>query len=235
MIERAGYLAHARTPAFRRRLDEARALIDATLTRTARPYVAFSAGKDSSALLWLVRAADPSVPAWILTRAESRVVHANLDAVLAWWRAQGVTLTETLDATDEAPTWVEHDASQRDIRTFAPVDAHDAVLLGLRAAESPRRRIALRRGALRTITIRGRTLLRSAPLAAWSTEDVAALHALHALPILDAYRIEGFASRTAMRLNATAVRAGAVHALRRRDRGAFNRLVARFPDLAAWT
>lgn len=234
-LERAGHLVHARSRGFLRRLDAARTAIAETLRRAERPYVAYSAGKDSTVLLWLVREQAPAVPAWLLTREESRTLHGDLDAMLRWWRHRGASIHETACAAvgRGGEDWAAHERNAVPIRALAPA-GHDAVLLGLRAAESRGRRIALANGPLRTIRHQGGTILRSAPLARWSTADVAALLVAHDLPYLAAYAVDGFATRTAMRLNATGLCAGAVGALKRRDPGGCNRLLRRFPELAGW-
>lgn len=62
-IERAGYLAHACSAAFARRVAEAERAIAEWLSRVERPYIAFSTGKDSTVTAALVWQHDPTVPA----------------------------------------------------------------------------------------------------------------------------------------------------------------------------
>lgn len=241
----AGYRAHAASPAYRRRLDAAVACIAHGLTLCRDPYVAFSAGKDSSVMLHLVRAQRPEIPARLLTSGETRCLHANLDDVLAWWRARGAHIEEICADRVFAEGWTgasfhaQRMAGRGDLRRLLPGD-HDAVFLGLRAEESGRRRIALSRRfpgtrhATRTITVPGRRMLRIAPLADWTVDDVAAYVTVHQLPMLTAYEREGFAARTTARLTGDAVREGALILLRDRDPAAYNHLLARFPEVAWW-
>lgn len=55
------FLAHSETPEYRRALREAEETIASALARAQKPYVAFSGGKDSTALLHLVLQQQPDV------------------------------------------------------------------------------------------------------------------------------------------------------------------------------
>lgn len=248
-LERAGYLAHARTAGFARRVQAARACIAWTLEQCRRPYVAFSAGKDSSALLFLVREAAPEIQARFLRSGETTQLHRNVDAVLAWWAGQGARVETILVDRVWAPEWLEatfdeqRRAGRGDLERLLIRPEDDGLFLGLRRDESTRRRIALARreqtplGRLpvRTIQPLGRPLLRAAPLADWTTQDVGALIALHGLPLLDAYAAEGLETRTTARLTGTAVGREALARLRARDPRGWAELVARFPELGRRT
>jgi 3'-phosphoadenosine 5'-phosphosulfate sulfotransferase (PAPS reductase)/FAD synthetase len=62
MLTEADYL-YARLPAFKRRVERAKALIAEVLAMSKNPYIAFSGGKDSAVTLHMARSIDPSVVA----------------------------------------------------------------------------------------------------------------------------------------------------------------------------
>lgn len=245
-LERAGYLAHARTIGYHTHLRRARETIRETLALCARPFVAFSAGKDSSVLLWLVAEAQPTITARILTGGETRILYPNLDACLAWWRKHWPRLDLCEICIDHvfAPAWEtvgfwEQYESFTDEweRYLRPTDA-DGIFLGLRAAESPTRRRSLRQRCLGTsyALYRYQTgtrvgVLRAAPLDAWTDQDVAAFITQYNLPLLDVYTAHGLQQRSHNRLGRTSMRCGQLHELRLRDPAGYARLIARFPEL----
>ncbi len=153
-VERAAYLAHARTAGYLARLERARATIRYALGLCQRPFVGFSAGKDSSAMLWLVAEAWPSATALILTGGETRILYPSLDAILLWWRQQWPALDLREIHVDhvfgggwEQASWQEQYDSfigEWDRYLHASGD-YDGAFIGLREEESNKRRIALRR------------------------------------------------------------------------------------------
>jgi predicted phosphoadenosine phosphosulfate sulfurtransferase len=221
MSEREAALLWARHPTHRRRVAEAEAVVAAALARCARPYVAFSGGKDSAALLWLARRAAPAIPARILLWPESHLL-GDYDAVLAAWAARGPAV-EPLRLTRAS---LAERAPERWGRLHA-AGGHDAVLVGLRMDESRVRRISLARwGAIHQPAAGP---LRVAPLMRWTTLDVAAAIEAHDLPCLSVYREEGYASRTSTRIPREAVRDRALADLRARDPAAWAALRQVYP------
>lgn len=246
-IERVGYLSHARSAVFGRRLERARTTIREMLARCHCPYVAFSAGKDSSVLLWLVLEQRPDAAGRILTSGETRLLHANLDDVLGWWRLRfpALDLMEInvdrvfAEGWEEATWHAQRKAGRGDIVRLLPTSGlFDGVFMGLRDEESNARRIANKRGRIRRYanTRRDNTaaLWACCPLSDWTTDDVGALICLHDVPLLSAYQAEGLEARTTMRLTGDAVRQNALVALRQRDPGRYNQLIARFPEIDWW-
>lgn len=114
-------------------------------------------------------------------------------------------------------------------------DIHDAAFIGLRAEESPQRRMTLfscRTPGLPQFVYRmasGR--LRICPLARWRTEDVGAYIVARRLPLLAAYREEGLETRTTARLTGTAVRMGALVRLKMHHPDQYQIIIARWPEL----
>lgn len=244
----AGYRAHSRTPAFARHDAAARTFVRQHWPDCARPYVAFSAGKDSSVLLDLVvsEVAGP-VTARILTSGESRLMHASLDQILDWWRQrhprldlQEINVDRVFaDGWQDADWHTQRKRGKSDIRELLP-QGRDGVWLGLRADESGGRRMSLRSQGLvyqyagtRTDPLAG--TWRFCPLAWWSDRDVASYCVTHGLPLPQAYAWTGIeATRTTMRLTGDAMRGNALQQLRVRDPERFRALLARFPETSWW-
>jgi len=238
-IERAGYLAYGRTREHLVRRERALALIVEGLARCQAPYVAFSGGKDSSALLHLVLQVRSRMTARILTSGETRQVHGNIDVVLDWWRQRysGLELQEICVDRVWSDEWADADwtaqrkAGRRDIAKLLP-GGHDGAFLGLRDEESNARRMATRKyGPIRR---HADGLYVICPLFAWRLADVGAVLAECGAPLLSAYEAEGLDARTTMRLTGDAVRQGGVVHLRMRDKAAYNALIRRFPELREW-
>lgn len=252
-VERAGYLAHSQTPAYQRRVDRARETIAEGLRVCRRPFVGFSAGKDSGVLLDLVLEQWSDAEAQTLTGGETRILYRNLDEVLDWWRARHprlrlaeVHIDRVFTEAWKDATWQEQydtfvDEWERMLWTTA---AWDGVFLGLRADESNKRRLSLRHRDARGLAIHRYAANRQGvaangyricPLDHWSTADVAAYTVLHGLPLLEPYQVGGFEERTHLRTGRTSLRMGQLVELRQRDPAGYNRLIARFPELKQWT
>ncbi|GIW06331.1 MAG: hypothetical protein KatS3mg060_1136 [Dehalococcoidia bacterium] len=242
--ERAGYLAHSRTLAFQRRLDEARRAIEAWRRVTTRRFVSYSAGKDSEVVLHLARQDEPQLLAvWSddefnlpetlaqlertpnLHRIAARVWHAE------WFTAWADGPARVPPGTE----WVEPIAGQFGLAAWAIRHGYDGVAIGLRAQESAdRRRNARRRGTLHQLRETG--VWHAYPLAWWRTEDVWAYLVSREVPYNAAYdRLSAIGVPAArQRIGPFAVERvlqfGALSDLRRGWPEEFARFAARFPD-----
>lgn len=212
-------------PTFQRRRDEALEWIRRGLDGR-RMFVALSCGKDSAALLSLVRDVDPSIDSRILLWPESEALGNYADTIAAW-RATGANVRElhlTRMSLDESvpERWAR-------LRDLAPCDGH---FVGLRAQESRNRRIALARHGILHCYRSGHSAghWRCAPLAWWSVDDIAAQLYLSEAPLLDTYYAEGLEARTSTRLPRSEARDDAIAMLQRR--GALTMRAARafYPD-----
>lgn len=256
-LERAGYLAHAQSAAFQRRLERARATIAWAMEHCGTGYVAWSAGKDSSAMLWLVAEADPRAHVRILCGGETRLLYASLDSIIAWWQErwpeldlQEIFVDRVFAEGWQDAGWLEQHLTMlgewdKFMGRRTGIEGLRTLYLGLRAEESPQRRLALKLrvdgcpyaihqySQSRHSSSRG--LYRVAPLDAWRTADVAALHVLHDIPLLETYHTEGMEARTHLRAGRRSVIFGQIAELKRRDPQNYNRLTQRFPELARWT
>lgn len=242
-LERVGYLAHAKLPVHERRLERAREIISEGLARCENPYVAFSAGKDSAAMLWLVLEQNPAVSVRILSSGETRILHRNFDDVLSWWRERfpEMDMREILIDRVFSEEWKDADwyesrkAGNQDIQqTMSNSGDFDGAFIGMRRDESPRRKKSLGKyGAIHTYArpVNGRPMTRICPLADWKTEDVGAACVLYELPLLAAYG-GGLENRTTLRLTGTSFRSNTLENLREEDFEAYIALMERFPELS---
>lgn len=247
-VTREALLLRSTLPQFRRRVEQSRGIIEECLARARSPYVAFSAGKDSSVVLHLVREIAPDVPAvwsddeWNLPetlalvertsnchRIAGRVPHASF-----------FTSWDTPDPALPAGTiWV--DAPNRDgIQQFAIRQGYDATFIGLRADENGRRRLHLRTHGL-LFFAQNYQIWQCNPIGWWSVEDVwsyilsrgvdynRAYDVLDAMGLpLDRQRVGPFAVERAIGYGQLAI-------LRRGWPDLYAAFVAKYPEAAAYT
>lgn len=192
-VERAGYLSRARTAPFARLETAALATIERFLSICPRAYLSYSAGKDSEVLLHLARRVAPGLVAVVsddefslpetlarlgevsnLTRIAGRIRHAEWFTA---WQDGPVNLPEGTE-------WV--DAEHNDgLGTWARQHGYGGALIGIRAQESPARRIALRRIGLVHQLQSG--MWHCYPLGWWTTDDIWAYLARYDVPYNRAY------------------------------------------------
>lgn len=234
----------SRHPTHRRRLDKSVEIIKESFKHCNRPFVAFSAGKDSTVLADLVLDANPKVPLRFLSSGETRLIH-DVDKVIEYFVARGADVQEiNMDRVFadgwEGATWDEQrKAGRRDMELLN--DGYDAVFMGLRAEESRNRQISLMN--LRTEGLppycykykeMRNKMMRICPLAEWKHEDVAAYLYARELPVLEWYEDYGIKSRTTARLTGDAVRQNVLVWLKRKDLTAYTKLVERFPEFGLY-
>jgi hypothetical protein len=183
----AGWLAWTRTLQYRRRVEAALRTIEEWRGHCQRPIVSVSGGKDSTALLDLVRRVDPTIPAW---RADppnplpDREVHvAALEAAAGGeWRTMvypwdvAAVLAGDLGYPDLLKIRV--------LRQAQVLAGIDGVALGLRAAESRGRRLNL---ATRGEVYCAAGRWTCTPLARWSAEEVLGHVLASGLPLNPVY------------------------------------------------
>lgn len=174
---------HARTPAFARRLAEARERIREALAQSERPYIAYSTGKDSTCTAHLVWEQVPDTPGVYF---DAECAYPESYALLDRMEAAGRPITrwscrnflEILQAhggphADDAKLgaatmeWTVYEP----IRRLLAERRYDCVFLGLRAEENVRRQMLLRsRGLLFQNARDG--ILECCPIGRWSYQDV---------------------------------------------------------------
>lgn len=242
---------HARSPAFRRRVDRALAVIREHAATGARIGIAYSGGKDSTVLLDLVRRVVPEAPAAFFD--SSCELHQTYEIV----RHYGAEVIETQYALEDlcrAGGYWGYRGEDADVsRTFSfqrwlveePADYFagmydlDTMAIGLRGGESKQRRLnALSRGEVYR-TRSGRWHL--CPLARWTDDDVWAYIADRGLPYNAAYdRMAALGVprrdwRVGCLLGAAGALTGRYSYLRQIDPSAYNRLASIFPMIARYT
>ena len=189
MTDKDACLLYARMPEHRYKVARAERIVRELLERVERPYVAYSAGKDSEVVLDLVRKARADVIAiygddewrlpetdaqldrtFNLCRIATRVEHAE------WFTAHAAAPPSDAEWLGDAhPTW----ASEL---------GYDGCFLGLRMDENVRRRrLLLSRGA--TFYNERRRVWQCHPIAAWTARDVWAYILSRGLPYNAAYDV----------------------------------------------
>jgi 3'-phosphoadenosine 5'-phosphosulfate sulfotransferase (PAPS reductase)/FAD synthetase len=243
-LERAGFLAHARMPAFVNLVQRSTDLISTALDQCSNPYVAFSCGKDSGVMLHLVAHLTQTIPARCLTSGETRILHGDFDIRWQEWtsRLPHVHFEEVNIDRVFSDTWVgtrwneQRKAGRGDIIRFLP-GGHDAVFIGLRDEESNARRHANKGGLIRHYSRNRKDncagMMVCCPIARWKLRDIAAYTVLHDLPLLAAYSA-GFEARTTARLTGDAMRQNGLQSLRLKDPNGFNHMLQRFPEISYW-
>lgn len=169
-MTREMFMTYSRSREHAGRLDEANTIIAAAFERYASPYVAFSGGKDSIAMLALIMGQRPTCNVMLFDYGPTlmpRAVHAEiLDAA----RAAGCS---NIDVRTDPAFWrggQVHGFSI--IKTVVPklqAEGRDAAFVGIRGQESAWRRARIKSGkdvsAVPEIW----------PLASWTWMDVWAL------------------------------------------------------------
>lgn len=251
-IERAGFLAHAKTRGFRHRLALATECIEEALALSERPCLSFSLGKDSSAMLWLVAQQKPDISVRTLSSGESRLLHGNFDEILTWWKErfplidyEEVLMDRIFTEEWKGATFDEQrKAGKGDIRREIPKTGNfDGWFIGLRSNESGWRKFWNDRkipGTKHSIyqyksgpSYRKGTY-RFCPMAKWTEWDVGAMIATYDIPLPPSYTTLGMEHRTTLRLTNDAMAMGAVAELRDRDPDSYCMLIERFPELRRW-
>lgn len=186
------------------------------------PYLACSFGKDSSVMLHLVRSFRPDVPVLFFTRKETFLIDNYQDVIDAW---EHINLTQVLFKGSSlemvSKSVIKNTASQ--------VEAQfDSYFVGLRKDEAVGRRITLRKHGKFYKKVNG--LTRIAPLADWTTKEIAAYMAEHQLPLLNKYKAEGMQARTTAGISSKFPHE-CLQSLKSRDIAAFNKLKELYPNI----
>ena len=205
-------LARARTLAHARVVDGARVYYDEALAAMQRPYIAFSGGKDSSAMLHLLASFGyAGRAAWLsgdfdwpgeaeLVAEYGRLTGLEIDVLrqpVSSWALLCESASEY--GADDESFWRQHPlASQQFFPVFMRYrEAHalDGVFLALRAEESKARRILRhKRGGVYYATTRREWVCQ--PICRWTGLDVYAYLLSRDLPMLPLYRCLRLPQRT---------------------------------------
>lgn len=225
-LEVAGYLAHAKTQRFQKRIEDALGIIRRGLDAAPDAYVSCSFGKDSAVMYHLCATIQPNIEARFIRWQESNLLD-NYDDVIGQWLALGMNLS-ILDMERATLNDSTKDRWQQ-LESLAHATGY---FVGLRMEESRGRKISLAKDG--SLYQKKSGMWRICPIARWHTEDVAAYIVSHDLPTLNTYHVEGFNARTASRVPRQEVRGQSLSALRQRDPDAFEALAAKFPEVKEW-
>lgn len=240
----------ARLPAFRRKLDKARSLIDRQLTKGHGGYVSWSGGKDSTVCALIAHDVHPGVPLVWVDGGHDYPGHPQWMRDLATVRGWDLDIIPTdppiLDLLAQSGVW-DHNAPDRrelaaqfhETLNLAPARIararHGNVqIIGLRAQESQRRRESLRTWGIVRPWAGGTGV---APIGWWSDDDVWAAHAHYDCPRspiydqLEALGCEPWRQRVGGMIDGDALASGRLMWLRRGWPEAWAELEARFPRI----
>ncbi|HZT90321.1 MAG TPA: phosphoadenosine phosphosulfate reductase family protein [Stellaceae bacterium] len=256
-LTRAGYLAHAQSVAYGRRLAETRRLLREA-ARLGRPALMISGGKDSLVLSDIARHefGNDVEGFFIDSGAEHPAALAVIEALRQRsWRIETVyperSIVEMLkligglgySGPEQLPgEWHWAGSDWKRILITEPAAAirergYPVTLLGLRADESRPRAMSMRRyGPIRT---RRDGAVIACPLAWWTGADVMAYALAHNLPLSEIYLREGETSperrRTGTLLGDTSTRYGRWAELRHMWPDVWMRLIEIFPEMSRWS
>lgn len=233
-IERAGFLAHAETAAFRRRIDQAADLVrEAAALGSA--YVACSWGKDSVVLTHLAQSVLTDVPVIFFRDPEEEMID-DYAAVEAAYLARFPTRYE--------PQSFGGDRVPDKVRAAALWGRYPVALVGIRAEESGDRRIERRmRGPIhRYVAGPMAGSWRAWPLCDWTWRDVWGYVCRYDLPMLSSYEHPANADREHSRTCNLVAKGipygpkgagmGRIAVLRERNPAYYNYLKLHFPEVA---
>lgn len=207
-IERAGFLAHAKTPHFQRRIEQTRALIQSHKEFA----IAVSWGKDSSVLLHLAAACGPVFAINARYGNDERLPDCDTvrDGILAkvshvtyyevrlageremYRRHGGFFMDATTPEQKEAVRWWKRQFTEG-MLTVQQQAGMKGVMLGLRADESHARAMNFYTHGESYTKRNGEQVV--TPLAKWSGKDIWAYLCLHELPWMHIYDCGGNRTR----------------------------------------
>lgn len=183
---RETFLAWAREPAFARRVTDARGAVQRALAACRQPYVAYSGGKDSTALVHLVVQAAPEVLVLHWDYGRAFIPQPVHEEILANAQRLGVRRlrVETSPLYDQLGRRARNVLGRHMIGRLLPqlrAEGYDLAFVGLRAEESLKRRRRIRRGQAVGV------IAECWPLADWTWLDVWAYIVSCDLPYLSLY------------------------------------------------
>lgn len=192
-VEQAARL-HYRLPIMRRRIRDAERILAAFLKRAQRPYLAYSAGKDSLAALDLTLRLHPTIDVvwhdedWVLPGTVE-----NIEAVERFYKIRIIRVRERFAADEffatfgQWPVCLHPRPVDYEADAWTDITARygwDGAIIALRSDESRNRRFALKH-PLRFH--QGRREWRVSPVHDWNVQDVWAYIMGNRLPYHAAY------------------------------------------------
>lgn len=229
-LERVGFLAHAQTASFERVVEQAENIIRRWLDSCERPYVSFSGGKDSTALLSLVRSIAPETPAlfgddeWNLPETEELVA----------WTPNVIHVRSREQHTVWFTSWEEDADADEGLAEWAVLGGYDGAAIGLRADEAGYRKTHIR--AFGQLFERKNGLHQCYPLAWWKNADIWAYTHSRGIAYNAAYDrlaeigVQIHARRVGPLANENAMNYGQLAILKQGWPELFNQFAERYPE-----
>lgn len=235
------YELHSRLPIMRRRVKEAEEAVARWLSKSKKPYVAWSTGKDSTVMLWLILQQKPDVEV-IYFDADSALPDSVelMERLRTEWNLN-LRIIKTRPILDTLAEYgLEHPRidyyTMRDT-VYLPVqqlvdEGYDGVAVGIRAGEGRERSIASSKYAPLWKT-KGTGLWTCWPIHRWGARDVWGYTVSEDLPYNRAYDKTKFTNFEEMRVSYWAGETGRTYGryawLRYYYPELFQRLVDRIP------
>jgi 3'-phosphoadenosine 5'-phosphosulfate sulfotransferase (PAPS reductase)/FAD synthetase len=213
-------MLYAQLKPFKHLVNKTSGFIRWALERVENPYLACSFGKDSAVILHLTLQHLPNIPVRFI-RWQNETEHIdNYDEIISQWNLPNlhqITLSRSSLADSRKDRY--------------HTEGYDSYFIGLRKDESVPRRITLKKHGMFHTLRSG--LTRIAPLADWTTRDVAAYAVSNKLPTLNSYLTQGMDSRTASRIPRSdhGIRENFLNDLRQRDFEGYQQLLQKFPEI----
>lgn len=219
-------LLYAKLNSFNRLVEKTRRFIKWSLTQVEKPYVSCSFGKDSSVMLHLILEMKNDIEIKMLGKAETELID-DYDSVINWWESKFNCKVQQIIYKG----WLEG-GTKKGIAKNMRAEGNDSFFVGLRKEESVARRITLTKNGKFYKMKDGK--IRIAPLSIWTTNDIAAYMISRKLPILKAYKREGFEARTTTNIPSKYPHES-IARLKDSDIEAYNKLIKQFPDAKYYT
>lgn len=184
--EKELYILHASLPVFNRKVAKSKRIIEEFLAKCKNPYIAWSTGKDSTAVLGLVREI-ANIPAVHIDGGVelpgTKETREKIDNVIHY------RTTETfLELADKYGLDSKETRKDNFVKEFEETHSFNGVIMGLRKDESVTRRFNSKRGA---IYQRKDGFWTCNPILDWNTRDVFAYLFSNNLPIHPHYLLDG--------------------------------------------
>lgn len=225
MIDEKSALLYSKMPEHKFLVNKTVSFIRWALTKVENPYLACSFGKDSSVMLHLVFNQFPNIKVKFLGKTETDLID-NYKGVIDWWRERNVLIARLT-----YKGWMEG-GIKTGIANNMQADGHDSFFVGIRKDESVGRRITLRKDGKFYKMKDGK--VRIAPMADWTVRDIATYMISNNLPVLEAYKREGFEARTTSNIPSKYPHE-AIARLKDSDIDSYNKLIKMFPDAKYFT
>lgn len=204
---------------FKYLLTKTERFVESSLKKVKNPYVACSFGKDSAAMLFIVRKFMPDIPVIFIRRIETDLID-NFKEVIDMWGNINISILSYKG-------FLEGGKTGGLARTTKDLD-YDSYFVGLRAEESHGRRLSLKVHGNFYVPQKGK--IRICPMAEWKTIDIACYCVENNIPVVSKYAKEGFSARTTANISSSFPEE-TIAWVKRNSISDFNKLVKLLPEV----